>query len=194
MNTIDVRFGNQEVQLLKNMVGKVMTKYKCDPFFYSTAVFGIVGFVVEGNAFILTNTTRPMDYYGATEDVAVMNFSQTDEQQICSMVEDNQMIDTPVGKMITGVDIVNEHQKLFQDGTQTYDVQLTRGVIFYFEDASELSLEKNVWFSEDITIGRGEGLLERFTPADEFSDDWEGNYRGECERFIMHFSDNQKQA
>ena len=81
MNTIDVRFGNQEVQLLKNMVGEVMTKYKCDPFFYSTAGFGIVGFVVEGNAFILTNTTRPMDYYGATEDVAVMNFSQTDEQQ-----------------------------------------------------------------------------------------------------------------
>lgn len=192
MKNIDVRFSRLEIKLFENMVGKVMTKYKCDPFYFSTAVFGIVGFVVEDSAFILTNTTRPLDYYGAMEDVAVMNLSRTDEQQIHSMVEDNQMIETPVGKRITGIDIVNEHQKLFQNGVQTYDVQLTRGVIFYFEDASELSLEKNVWFSEDITICKGEGLLDRFTPVEEFSDDWEDDYRGECERTIMHFPADQK--
>lgn len=191
MKTIDVRFGGQEMELLKRMVGRVMTKYKCDPFLFSTAVFGIVGFIIDDNAFVLTNTTRPMDYYGATEDVAVMNLSQVQEQQIHSMVEDNQMVNTPVGKKITGVAIVNEHQRLFQNGVQTYDVHLTRGVIFYFEDASELSFEKNVWFSENITVGKGEGLLDQFTPVDEFIEDWENDYRGECERTIIHFPDNK---
>lgn len=191
MKTIDVRFGSQEMELLKHMVGKVMMKYKCDPFLFSTAAFGIVGFIVDDNAFVLTNTTRPMDYYGATEDVAVMNLSQTEEQKIHSLVEDNQMVNTPVGKKITGVDIVNEHQRLFQNGVQIYDVHLTRGVIFYFEDASELSFEKNVWFSEDITVGKGEGLLDQFTSADEFTEDWEDDYCGEYERTIIHFPANQ---
>lgn len=122
MKTIDVRFDTQTVELLRRMVGKTMKKIMCDPFLFSTAVFGIVGFTVEGEAYALTNITRPMDYYGSTEDVAILNLTQSEEQQIHSMVEDNQMIVTPVGKVITGIDIVNEHQKLFQDGVQTYDV------------------------------------------------------------------------
>ena len=98
------------------------------------------------------------------------------------------MIELPVKKTIKEIDIINEHQKVFENDKQTYDVWLTRGIIFRLEDDTEISLEKNVWFSEMITVDKGENLLSKFTPVEEFSEDWEGNFRGECSRDIVRFS------
>ena len=49
----------------------------------------------------------------------------------------------------------------------------------------ELSFEKNIWFSEDITVGKGYNLIDRFTPASEFEEGWSGPLRGECFREII---------
>ncbi len=190
MTTINVCFGCAEIQMLQNMIGKTMQLYKCDPFLFTPSVYGIVGFVIDGRAYALTNTARPMDYYGAIEDVAIMALTQVAEKELCSMVEDNQMIVSPVEKKIVRINVINENQKLFQNGEQTYDVQITRGLIFFFDDGSELSFEKNVWFSEDITIGKGEDLINHFTPVQEFADDWEGAYCGECSRTVVSITGN----
>ena len=52
----------------------------------------------------------------------------------------------PVGCRVKEIQIVNEHQKLYEDEVQTYDVWLTRGIVFVLEDGLEIALEKNVWF------------------------------------------------
>lgn len=89
------------------------------------------------------------------------------------------MIETPVRNVVSEVLIINEHQKLFENEIQTYDVQLTRGIILKSKDGHELSFKKSIWFSEDITVEKGYNLLERFTPVEEFAEGWSGNYRGE---------------
>lgn len=188
MKSIDVRFNPEEISLIKNMVGTTLTKYKCDPFEFSTAVYGIVGICTDKSAYAFTNAIQVMDYYGADEDVAVFRLEKRADSEIESLISGNTMIELPVKKTIKEIYIINEHQKVFENEKQTYDVWLTRGIIFRLEDDTEISLEKNVWFSEMITVDKGNNLLSKFTPVEEFSEDWEGDFRGECSRNVVRFS------
>ena len=126
-----------------------------------------------------------MDYYGEEEDVALFKFEQRSFSSIHSLIQNQIMIEIPVEAVISEVIVVNENQKLFENGEQIYEVLLTRGIIFKFEDGHELSFEKNIWFSEDITVEKGYDLLSRFTPETEFVEGWSGNYRGECSRELI---------
>ena len=187
---IDTRFNDETMEMLRNMLGRTMIKYKCDPFIFSTSVYGIVGIFFKGRAFTFTNTTEAKDYFGTTEAVAIFHLAQTPEAEIKSRLQDEEMIDVSVNNQISEISVINEHQSLFENGVQTYDVWLTRGVIFKFVDGMELSFEKNVWFSEDITIEKGYDLITRFSPVNEFTEDWGGKYRGECTHAIINVTKN----
>lgn len=39
-----------------------------------------------------------------------------------------------------------------------------------------------------ITVDKGVDLLHKFTPVEEFSEDWEGAFRAECARTILKLS------
>ncbi len=185
MKLIDVRFSADNLAILKAMAGKKMLKYKCDPFVFSTAVYGIVGLNFEGDSLALTNLTEVMDYFGNDEDVALFKMKRMPFDRIKSMVQNQDMIETPVRAVIKEISVINECQRLFEKDVQIYEIWLTRGIIFKFEDGHELSLEKNIWFSEDISVEKGYNLLERFSPTEEFEKSWSGNYRGECSREII---------
>ena len=185
MKHIDIRFDDIELGAIRDMIGTTLTKYKCDPFEFSTAVYGIVGICTDKASYAFTNFIQIMDYYGADEDVAVFRVEKRPDADIKSLINGNTMIELPVNKIIKEVDIVNEHQKVFKCHKQAYDVWLTRGIIFRLEDDSEISLEKNIWFSEMITVDKGQQLLRKFTPVEEFVQDWEGDFRGECSREIV---------
>ncbi|MDO4491933.1 MAG: hypothetical protein Q4B85_12785 [Lachnospiraceae bacterium] len=185
MKKIDVRFSASEMAEIQKMVGKKMVKYKCDPFEFSTSVYGIVGVSFEDGDYAFTNMTEVMDYYGEQEDVALFKLVQKPFSSIRSLIQNQSMIETPVESTVSEVLVVNENQQLFENGKQIYEVSLTRGIIFIFEDEHELSFEKNIWFSEDITVEKGYKLLERFTPKTEFTEGWSGNYCGVCSREIV---------
>lgn len=188
MEKIDVRFSAADMAVVKNMVGKKMVKYKCDPFEFSTSVYGIVGISFEDASFAFTNFIEPLDYYGEQEDVAVFKIEQMPFQSIHSFIQNQTMIEMPIESIVSEVQVVNECQQLFENEKQTYEVLLTRGIIFIFEDGHELSFEKNIWFSEEITVEKGYDLIERFTPTSEFGEGWSENYRGECSREIISFN------
>ena len=185
MKTIDIRFNDHMISALKSMIGKKMLRYKCDPFVYSPAVYGIAGVCTESGSYAFTNKIEVLDHYGADDDVAVFRLEERPEEQIVSLVQDVKMVDVPVNRIIREIKIINERQKLFNGTEQTYDVWLTRGVVFVLDDGLEIAFEKSVWFSEMITITRGENLLEQFAPTSGFSEEWENPFRGECERSVI---------
>lgn len=190
MKKIDVRFSASDMEILKSLVSRKMDAYKCDPFLFSTGVYGIVGISCEDVAIGFTNLIESTDYFGEQEDVAVFRMKEMPFQEIHSLVQEQEMVVTPVNSIISRVDIVNEHQKLFEGDAQTFDVWITRGVIFYFDDGHELSFEKNIWFSEDISVEKGYHVIQRFTPLDEFEEGWSGNFRGECSREVIVLQNN----
>ena len=185
MKTIDVRFSASDMAEIKSMVGKRMIGYKCDPFIFSTSVYGIVGIRLEDTSYAFTNSLEVMDYFGDPEDVARFRISKVEYANIKSLVQDQVMVETPVDNVIEDVIVVNECQRLFEKDVQIYEVMVTRGIIFKFEDGLELSFEKNIWFSEDITVEKGYDLIERFTPVSEFAEGWSDDYRGECSREMI---------
>lgn len=185
MKQIDIRFSPSDMSIIQNMVGKRMLKYKCDPFEFSTSVYGIVGISIEGASYAFTNYTEVMDYYGDQEDVALFKIQSMPFSDIHSLIKKQVMIETPVDSIISEITIVNERQQLFENDEQIYEVLLTRGIIFKFADGHELSFEKSIWFSEDIAVEKGYNLIDRFTPTADFSEGWSGNYRGECSRELI---------
>ncbi len=185
MKKIDVRFSASEIAEIHSMVGKKMVKYKCDPFEFSTSVYGIVGVSFETADYAFTNMVDVMDYYWEQEDVAVFRVERKPFSSIRSLVQGQDMIEIPVEATVSEILVVNERQQLFENDEQIYEVLLTRGIVFKFEDGHEFSLEKNIWFSEDITVEKGYDLIRRFSPEIEFNDGWSGNYRGECSREIV---------
>ncbi len=186
MKIIDIRFSASDISDLQAVVGKKMLKYKCDPFEFSTSVYGVVGIAFENTSFAFTNTVKPMDYYGETEDVALFSMQRIPFEDIHSRIQNQVMIETPIECIVSSISIVNERQNLFENCVKTYEVLVTRGIIFHFDDDHELSLEKNIWFSEDITVEKGYELLNKFTPTTEFKEGWSGDYRGECSREIIN--------
>ncbi len=185
MKNIDIRFSDNIIKSINLMVGKTMVKYRCDPFEFSTSVYGQVGIEVDNEAFVFSNFAEVMDYYGNNEDVAVFKMKLMPFNDIKSKIQGMAMVETPINDIISEINIVNEHQKLFERGVQTYDVWLTRGIIFKFQSGNELFFEKSVWFSEDISVEKGYNVIERYTSVDEFKESWSGDYTAECDREII---------
>lgn len=188
MKEIDVRFSSSDMDMIKSMIGKKMEAYKCNLFEFSTSVYGIIGIRIEGDAFAFTNLVEVMDYFGTEEDVAIFKVKRMPYETIHSMVRGVEMIETPVESVITGISVINEHQRLFKENVQIYDVWVTRGIIFKLADGREVSLEKNIWFSEEISVERGYDLIQRFSPEEEFVEGWSGEYCGECSREIVEIA------
>lgn len=188
MKQIDVRFSASDMAAIQTMVGKKMIKYKCDPFEFSTSVYGLVGIAFENESYAFTNFTEVMDYYGEQEDVAIFKMKCMPFTDIHSMVQNQEMIETPIESIISEVSVVNEKQQLFENNKQIYEVMVTRGIIFKFEDGHELSFEKSIWFSEDIAVEKGYDLIDRFSPVVEFNEGWSGIFQGKCSREVLSFN------
>ncbi len=114
MKHIDVSFTKKEISLIKEMIGTTLTKYKCDPFMFSTAVYGIVGICTDKSAYAFTNKIQVMDYYGTNEDVAIFRVEKCEDSTIKSLIKENTMIELPINKKIKEIDIINENQKVFE--------------------------------------------------------------------------------
>ncbi|MDO5448923.1 MAG: hypothetical protein Q4F70_04885, partial [Clostridia bacterium] len=108
-----------------------------------------------------------------TEDVAVFKFSSCYPEDIKSQEDNGTLITNPVNCKILSISIIEENQQLFHNDEQTYNVFVPRAIIFHFEDEHEIMFEKDIWFSETITIQKGYNLKEAITPIDEFLEGWE---------------------
>lgn len=187
---IDVRFDESVMSMLKSMIGKMFNQFKCDSFDYSPMVYGLVGLYIDNKIYKFDNFIEVQDFYGALEDVAILKIHTAEDGEIQSCGEGILMVETPIMAKITGIRVVDENQRLYVKGEQTYNVWLTRGLIFDLEDGREVSFEKSIWFSEFIHVQRGYDLLKTYQPTDVFLEEWEENeeYRGECDRVIRTLS------
>ena len=107
------------------------------------------------------------------------------------MIAEKDFITIPVEQTITGISLVQENQQLFDQGKQTYDVWVTRGIIFSLDD-HQISFEKPIWFSEDIIIRKGYDLLEQFAPIETITDseNWAEDLELKCTRNLVELTEH----
>ena len=159
------------------MIGKDLSAYLHDEFQYTQSSSQVVGVVVDDIIYYIYSFTEEQDYFGTPEDVAVWNVS--DEK--LPIVDKKTFVRTPVNETIKGITLIQENQRVFNDVGQTYDVWLTRGIVFDLGER-QVAFEKDVWFSEEIIVHRGYKLSTRFSSTDNFGDDWDKSIRTECSR------------
>ena len=179
---IDERITKYNCDIFKEMIGKKLICIMHDPFVYSNSVYGIAGLNVAHSFYKISNKIEVKDYFGAEEDVAIFNIMKTEKDDIHSYVEDVKMIEMPVNQMIKHIKVVNEHQQLFEQDQQIYDVWITRGIIIELADGLEVSFEKEIWFSEDINIERGYKLVDKFFPISRVTEGWDLPQKMICKR------------
>ena len=182
MKIIDMRFDSN---LIQSWIGKKFDKYKCDAFELTNSVTQIVGLYIGDEVYALTNVQEAVDYFGATDDMAVAKLSVTADSMVKSAFKDVEMISTPVGEEITSVKMVNEQQTMAINGEPAYEVWLTRAIIFEV-GGREISFEKDtVPFSEEIIIQRGYNLIDKISDNDDFLKAWDEEYSPAYKREVV---------
>ncbi len=183
MNVIDIRFNEKEKQTLRSFIGKSLHTILHDEFSFVNSSTGAVQFNIGAESVFLYSFTEPEDYYGSTEDVAIWTL----EKIAYPIIQKKNFITTPIELPVQRIILVQEHQQLFENGKQTYDVWLTRGLLFDF-GKFQVAFEKAVWFSEEIYITRGQNLISKFNPVSDFCnpDRWGDGIEAKCFREIEH--------
>lgn len=182
MKQLNMRF---DAKLLKSWIGSNFQKYQCDAFDFTNSVTQIAELFIGGKIYALTNIQETVDYYGNNEDISVFKLHIAQKDDIHSAFEDTQQIVTPIDGKIEKILLVNENQTISVQQKLTYDVWLTRGLIF-FVDGREISFEKDsVPFSEEIIINRGYNLLQKFSDEKDFLDGWDKGITPECHRQVI---------
>lgn len=171
MNT-SIIIPNKEIDLLKSMIGKTFDKYKCDPFINTPMVYGIIGIYINGKPFKITSLLKTVQRFLVKDDVAILQIAETTDENIKTFMVDGEMIDTPINSKIKSISVVNDYQTIEHTG-HIYEFNSTVGLIFSLEDSREISFEIGTWFSEMITIRKGYHLIDKFTPIDDFIEEWE---------------------
>lgn len=167
MESMDMRFNEKK---LKDLIGKTFNKYIADPFMFANTATGVVGLSIGDKLFALNNIQENVDYFGNNEKCGVFKFDEI--QSVSSLFEDIKQVDTLINNRIIKITLINENQRIIQDNVCLYDVWLTRGIIFHFNEY-EISFQKDVVpFSEEIIVRKGCSLIENFDGMDEFMEGW----------------------
>ena len=175
---------DKEIQIFTNIKGCQFEQYKADPFVYSPMVFGIVGISVNGESYKITARLKEAQRFYTTEEVVCLEIEKVAEENIYSLMDDGEMITTPVYNTIHSVEVVTDFQTISKD-SDVKEFTHTVGYIFKMIDGLEISFEIGSWYSEMITIRKGYDLINRFTPVEEFYEEWEDTgFKAECRREI----------
>ena len=190
MISIDKRFTDEEMNILRQLIGRKIVSLRHKEFCPAHASYGAVGIETEQGMLYLYNQTEHMNYFGSTDDETVLRL--THERRAWLDYDECPYVlaaESPVNETVKEIQVVHDHQRLYENGEQTFDVWLTWGIIFDFGDY-QYSLEKAQGFSGLIFIEKGNDLINTFSSTDGFEDpeNWTDNCIAECDREIVVIS------
>ncbi len=192
MISIDKRLNENEMDILRQLIGRKIVSLRHDKFrpVHLHAATGVVGIETEQGMIYLYSETDSMNYFGSVEDEAVLTLSHERHAWLdydeCSYALTTT---SPVNETVKEIHVVQDHQQLYENGEQTFDIWLTWGIIFDFGDY-QYSLEKSQGFSGLIFIEKGKDLINTFSSTDAFENHelWTDDCIAKCDREIVVIS------
>ena len=183
---VDISLNDATTKMLRSIIGKTFDFYSCDPFEFSPSVFGIVGFKVENKFYKLTCDLEKTTRFWNEDEIAQLKFEECGDRRPESRMDGGSLIDTPVHDTIFKIDLINDIETVAFENERK-SLCSTKGIIFHLSSGNEISFEVDTWFSEMISIQRGYNLIDKFTPVDDFLEEWEDceGYTATVERKIV---------
>lgn len=174
---IDKRLNPEQEAFLKSLIGKKVDKIRHDRFDYSNVSYERVTIFCEDEVYELNNGVEALDFMWddfGEETVVVFKFFKTEDKGIdydygCEGYP--AQVETPVEKTLIDVILVEDHVEAFgrASGDRFSQHDYVKGAILVFEGI-KYSFVRDVWFSDDITIYKGNNPEAKIGDPDE---DWE---------------------
>lgn len=174
---INKLFDEKEIQLLKSLIGKKFEKVRHDRFDFSNVSYKRVSLFVDGNMYELLNDIEEIDFmwddYG-DEAVAVFKFDKTEDKGISYNYDIENyptQIETPVNIVINDIVIIEDNVKSYDKKSDNLvsEYDYVKGIIVVL-DGFSYCFTRDIWFSEEIGIIKGEDPQSKIGNID---DDWE---------------------
>ncbi len=174
---INKLFNVKEIELFKSLIGKKFEKVRHDKFDFSNTSYRRVTLFVDGGTYELINDIEEIDFmwddYG-DEAVAVFKFEKTNDMGIdYNYGIDNypKQIENPINEVIQDIIIIEDNVKAFDKVTNNFvsEYDYVKGVIVVL-DGFSYCFTRDIWFSEEIRINKGENPQAKIGNID---DDWE---------------------
>lgn len=170
---IDCLLKNESNACISSMVGKRLLSIHHEESELCKTVF-IVNLDFEDECFCLESCLNVVDYYGAPEDIPVLQIKKG------AYIYDSPTFHSfSVGKTIKQISIVNYHihsnNPEITDSDYTYS--FTKGIILTLDDRSQLSFERLDNYIDMIVVNQGENLITQMESiedcAGEHAKPWE---------------------
>lgn len=174
---INKLFNEKEIQLIKSLIGKKLEKVRHDRFDFSNTSYRSVTLFVNGEAYELINEIEEIDFmwddYG-DEAVAIFKFEKTDDKGIdynYGIENYPKQIENPINEVIQDIIIIEDKVKAFDNVTNNLvsEYDYVKGIIMVL-DGFSYCFTRDVWFSEEIGINKGENPQSQIGNINE---DWE---------------------
>ena len=174
---INKLFNEKEIQLFKLLIGQQLEKVRHDRFDFSNTSYRRVTLFVNDKAYELINDIEETDFmwddYG-DEAVAVFKFKKTNDMGIdynYGIENYPKQIENPVNEIIKDIIIIEDNVKAFDKATNNFvsEYDYVKGIIVVL-DGFSYCFTRDVWFSEEIRINKGENPQSK---VGNINDDWE---------------------
>ena len=174
---INKLFNEKEIQLFKLLIGQKLEKVRHDRFDFSNTSYRRVTLFVDDKAYELINDIEETDFmwddYG-DEAVAVFKFKKTNDMGIdynYGIENYPKQIENPVNEIIKDIIIIEDNVKAFDKATNNFvsEYDYVKGIIVVL-DGFSYCFTRDVWFSEEIRINKGENPQSK---VGNINDDWE---------------------
>lgn len=164
MATTDTRLTDNAKSILASMIGKTLEAFAHDEYVVNPSTYMSAWLVVDGSVFEIHRETEVLDHFGAKEDVAVTNVRPASHDDMAARIPGRKLVREDVGRVIEDVKVIEDCQRLAKSDSVSGTYIFTAAIVFELA-GTELVLESDTWFSEDIYVSRGPGASKRIPSA-----------------------------
>lgn len=152
--------------MFAGMIGKSLDELIHDNHVINPSSYMSVWIVVDGAVYELHREIEIVERFGGKDDVAVTSLQQSERENIRTHIAGRKLVTEKIGRLIEDIKVVEDTQVMARDTGEGGTFIFTAAIVFEF-DGTELVLEPDTWFSEDIFIERGPGASRKLPEAVE---------------------------
>ena len=180
MNKVERFLTVCDIAVLRELKGKTLDYIRLNPDDPSHTVLQVVEFTFGKEKYYLYCDLEVIDFFGLTEDISYFEFTSVK----FPFVDSCNLIENHVGLEVTGISEVKDTIKEYLEGKLDYEFSFTRGFIIHF-GKYQMSLEKVSHFSELIRVRKGYDLVSKFSPVENYRNEFIPNTQLELSRDVI---------
>lgn len=171
MVEVDKQISSEEESLLKTMVGTTLLYLEAKIVAPPDMAWNVVRLHTTGGALDVRCLLRnlPINDEGDEEEFGLISVAESEGGALSIPGVSADVFRIDVGKIVTGIEVVNDRMGLFESGEEIYRRTTTKAIVVHVGE-EVVCLDRPVWFDEMLSIGRGPSLKGLIT--DEWAD-WE---------------------